>query len=334
MNVVVIGGTRFIGPEVVQQLLRKGHDVTVFHRGQSTDSRAVAARHILGNRKELTSFRGEFARLGPAVVLDMLPMNAGDATALIDTFSGIAGRVVVISSADVYLAYGRLWNSEPGPVQPTPLTEDAPLRETDQPHGQKYDKIGMERAVGGRSDLPATVLRLPMVYGRSDPQHRLYPYLKRMDDGRPVILLDDVHAAWKWTRGYVENVASAICLAVTDDRAAGRVYNIGEEPVPTEIEWVRSIARCVGWRGKIAALPGARLPEHLQTSYNFLQHMETDTSRIRQELGHIDQVSREEGMIRTVEWERAHPPDKIDPADYDYDAEDTALRKFGLYIRD
>jgi hypothetical protein len=30
-------------------------------------------------------------------------------------------------------------------------------------------------------------------------------------------------------------------------------------------------------------------------------------------------------LRRTVEWERAHPPDKVDPASFDYAAEDAAL---------
>lgn len=328
MNIVVIGGTRFIGPEVVRRLLHDRHDVTVFHRGQTIADRTASARHILGDRKNLSEFRDAFGRLHPDLVLDMFPMNAGDAEMTLRTFRGLARRIVAISSADVYLAYGRLWNTEPGPVQPMPLSEDASLRVTDKPHGQKYDKIGVERVVFAQNDLAATVLRLPMVYGRGDRQHRLYEYLKRMDDGRPAILLGETAARWKWTRGYIDNVAAAICLAITDDRAAGRIYNVGEEPAPTEAEWVCSIARCVGWNGDIATVPDEHLPKHLRTDYNFWQHMETDTRRIRSELGYVEPVSREEAMIRTVEWERAHPPDTVDPADYDYAAEDDILEQY------
>jgi nucleoside-diphosphate-sugar epimerase len=331
MNIVVLGGTRFIGPEVVRQLLRQGHDVTVFHRGQTNDDRAVSARHVLGNRRNLASYRGEFRALQPDAVLDMLPMNAADAGSVLDTFNGIADGLVAISSIDVYLAYGRLWNTEPGPLVPTPLDEDAPLRETDQPHGQKYDKIGMERTFRESAGMPVTILRLPMVYGRCDPQHRLYSYLKRMDDQRPFILLDEDRAKWRWIRGYVDNVAAAICLALTSEAAAGKTYNVGEQPSPTEAEWIRNIARCAGWSGEIVTMPRRSLPEHLREEYNFKQHMDADTGRIRSELGYREPVSREEALIRTVEWERDHPPAKIDPADYDYDAEDVALEEFRMH---
>src|SRR5688572_15005858 len=100
-----------------------------------------------------------------------------------ETFRGAVGRAVVISSADVYRAYGRLHRTEPGPPDPVPLAEDAPLREA-LAHGLEYNKTGVERVVLGDATLPATLLRYPMVYGPGDPQHRL---LKRMDDGRPGI---------------------------------------------------------------------------------------------------------------------------------------------------
>ena len=35
MKVLVIGGTNFIGPHVVRQLIERGHEVAVFHRGET-----------------------------------------------------------------------------------------------------------------------------------------------------------------------------------------------------------------------------------------------------------------------------------------------------------
>jgi hypothetical protein len=37
----------------------------------------------------------------------------------------------------------------------------------------------------------------------------------------------------------VEDIAEAVVLAVLDDRAAGRVYNVSETHAMTEAEWVR-----------------------------------------------------------------------------------------------
>ena len=54
-----------------------------------------------------------------------------------------------------------------------------------------------------------------MIYGPHDYQHRVHQYLRRMDDGRPAIVVSDQMARWRWTRDYVENTAAAIALAIT-----------------------------------------------------------------------------------------------------------------------
>src|SRR5437899_2482037 len=84
--------------------------------------------------------------------------------------------------------------------------------------------------------------------------HRMYELVRPMLDGRPAIVLDAGYAAWRWTHGYAENVAHAIVLAATDDRAAGRIYNVGEAEAPPQIERVRHIAGALGWNGSILAI--------------------------------------------------------------------------------
>jgi len=175
------------------------------------------------------------------------------------------------------------------------------------------------------AELPGTILRLPAVYGPGDSSHRFFSHLKRMDDGRPVILLDEDQARWRWSHGYVENVAAAIALAVTDDRASGRIYNVGEESVPTTAERVQMLGDFLGWAGKIVTLPRASLPLHLRDACHYSQNLAYDTSRIRSELGYREIVSVEEALRRSIAWLRAHPP-PVDPAQYDYAAEDAVWR--------
>src|SRR5262249_40404967 len=170
------------------------------------------------------------------------------------------------------------------------------------------------------------VLRLPMVYGPGDYLHRLFPYLKRMDDGRPAILLEQGQGEWRWTRGYVENVAASVALAVVDERAAGRIYNVGERDALSEVQWLRAVAQTVGWQGDVVAVPKDQLPRPLRLDLAWEHHLVMDTSRIRGELGYEEVVCREEALVRTVGWERAHPP-ALDAAVFDYAAEDAVLKR-------
>ncbi|HVS21361.1 MAG TPA: hypothetical protein VHD88_05895 [Pyrinomonadaceae bacterium] len=42
-----------------------------------------------------------------------------------------------------------------------------------------------------------------------------------------------------------------------------------------------------------------------------------DTSGIRRELGYAEEVSFDEALRRTIEWEQANPPESVDPEQFD-----------------
>lgn len=329
MRVLVIGGTNFIGPPVIHRLAGAGHEVTVFHRGRTEARLPESVTRLKGDRHDLSDYAEDFKRLAPDVVLDMIPMNEREARDVLEVFGGISRRLVAISSQDVYRAYDIVRGRHTGPPDPVPLSEDAPLRERLYPYEREdvedYEKILVEKVVMGEVRLPGTVLRLPMVYGPGDYMHRLYPYLRRMEDGRPAILLEKGMSSWRWTMGYVEDVAAAIALAATDERAAGRVYNVGERESRSWAEWVRDIGHAAGWSGGILEGPLESVAEDLRLGANHDQHLVTDTSRIRRELGYTETVTPEEALRRTVAWERNHLPDGVNPEDFDYAAEDAAL---------
>ena len=334
MRILVVGGTGFIGSFVVRQLSGTGHDVLVFHRGQTVADLPPSVDHMLGDRGDLHAFAGEFRRFAPDVVVDMILGTGRQAREVINVVKAIAPRVVVASSIDVYRAYGRVHGFEPGPPDPIPLTEDSPLREKLRPHSAEevgdaeYEKIEVERVVMGDPDLPGTVLRLPAVYGPGDHLHRLFPNIRRMDDNRRSILTQDDVAGWRLSRGYVENVAAAIALAVTDERSTGRIYNVADAEALTQADWVRAVGKAAGWGGDIVVLPKEHMPNHLRSPLEYDQHWVVDTTRIRDELGYTEAVPREEYLLRTVAWERANPPSEVNPEAFDYAAEDDALARW------
>lgn len=311
--------------------------MTVLHRGQThAEDLPREVTEVLGERADLPRHAREFA---PDVVLDMMPMRATDAETVMRTFRGVAGRIVAISSMDVYRAYGRFNGLEPGEPDPVPLTETSPLRETLYPYRatatgpedplHDYDKIPVEQIVLGDPELPGTVLRLPAVYGPRDYRHRVFPYLKRMDDGRPEILLGVREARWRWSRGYVDNVAAVIACAITDPRAAGETFNVCDAATLGEAQWVEAIGRAAGWTGRVVTLPDDSLPAHLRRDCHWEQDLHADSGRIRAVLGCEEVVTLEEGMRLAVEWQRSHPPESVNPDDFDYAAEDAALAACG-----
>lgn len=321
MRILVLGGTQFIGPFVVQQLVAAGHAVTLFHRGKTEHPDLAGIPRILGHREQLAAHRPAFRALAPEVVLDMFALSEADARGVVETFRGLARRLVVVSSADVYRAYGVLLGLEDGPPDPTPLVEDAPLRThlhpyrgaepraADAPdrHLDDYDKVLVERVVSGEPALPATVLRLGMIYGPGDRQHRLHPYLRQMDAGQAAIVLGRAEAGWRAPRAYVVNAAAAIALAVTDERACGRVYNVAEADALPEAEWVRLVGRAAGWEGEVV-VTADQPPAGPLAGANLAQDLALNSGRLRAELDYAERVDRDAALRATVAWERANPP--------------------------
>lgn len=235
MHVLILGGTKFVGPHVVEHLVDLGHEVAIFHRGATETDQPLKVRHIHGDFGAFDDYVEILRALSPDVVVDMVPFREEDCRR-IRMLKGFARRFVAVSSQDVYRAFGRIWRTEPGPPDPTPLTEDSPLREQLTTAGLAYNKTAVERGLMGDADFSGTILRLPATHGPRDSQHRLFEYLKRMDDGRSTILIDKARANWRWARGYVEDVAHAIVLAITNDRAANRIYNVAYPETLNEAE--------------------------------------------------------------------------------------------------
>ena len=292
MQVLVIGGTRFIGAHAVRRLHDAGAQVTVFHRGASHNP--VLPRdveHVLDPSAEypITAFPAPLLRDWD-VVVHMVAMGAADARAAVAAFAGRAGRLVLVSSCDVYRAYGRLTGTEPGPPDPVPLTEDAPLRSVLYPYrgmeadlgafAHDYDKILAEEAVRGARGLDWTVLRLPKVYGPEDNGDLATVY------GFAAV------PRWRWTHGHVDNVAAAIALAARHPQARDAVFNVGEAHTPTMGE-------------RLARLPPGQGGTREPPPFDFGQDLVLDTAGIRKALGHADVVDEAAAMMRLAALRRS-----------------------------
>lgn len=287
VHVLVVGGTRFIGPHVARSLVQLGHAVTVYHRGQTEAVLPEYIRHVHAPQaaRPVREFPPILFDPAPGILIHMISMCREDTLAAIEAFQGRIRRAVWLSSGDIYRAYGRFMGFEDAPVEEGPLTEDSPLRTVLHPYRSKaksiedleyyYEKILVEREALGARTMPGVVLRLPKVYGPGDDadfstvhRYRQYPQ-------------------WRWTHGYVENVAAAIVLAALHPAAAHRTYNVREEYTPT-----------VGER--LTHLPPSPLDADTNSSFRFDQNIVYSTNRIRIELGYNEPIPYEEGLRRTL----------------------------------
>ena len=260
-----------------------------------------------------------------------------------ETFRGAARRVVAASSIDVYRA---CWSvsctaARRVPAEPVPLTEDSPSGRNCRPIRRRhpdaakifhwlddeYDKIPVERAVLGDPELPGTVLRLPMMYGPGDRLHRFHPVLKRIDDGRRQISSRKRLAGWRSPRGYVDNVAAAMALAAVFGASRGahlqrrRAAGVLGTRLGTQDCGGHRLGRRVrhAAEGPYAGAPGPAGQPCAALGSRFHAYPPRVATASRS--------ASDDAIRRTIDWERANPPDDFNPHPFDYAAEDLRLRR-------
>jgi nucleoside-diphosphate-sugar epimerase len=310
VRILLIGGTRFIGWHIASVLIGKGDRVCLFHRGVTTGDGLEDVEEIFGDRRRLPSYRAQFQEFSPDVVIDCIGYTIRDGRSLIETFRHKVHRLISISSCDVYRAHAVLHRATDEPLQETPLREDSPLRRNAFPYRTlatgandwkyDYDKIPVERMLLDESGFQTTVFRLPAVYGPRDYQHRVEEYLQKMRASQDPIVLGESLGKWRWSRGYVENIASAIVHSLSHPPSEPTVFNLADPVAFSEQEWIRQIARAAGWTGKILVVPDEDLPPELKHPYNFGQDWTIDAGRFRAATGFSEPFSTEESLRRTL----------------------------------
>ena len=81
MRIVVLGGTRFIGRAIVEELAGAGHHLLVVHRGALEPEGLPAAKHLHVDRAALPAHASELAAFKPDAAIDCRALTRVDAEA-------------------------------------------------------------------------------------------------------------------------------------------------------------------------------------------------------------------------------------------------------------
>ncbi len=326
MRVLVLGGTRFIGLALVEDLLAAGHEVTIVHRGEHEPADLPAAvEHIHTARRDLPSHRDAIARFAPDAAVDLAAMTAADAEAALAALDP-AVTLVAVSSIESYRAFDSIWAGTV--TDAVPLAEDAPRRAGPYPNldeavsqgwdyeAEAYDKLAVERLYLERG---ATVCRLPLVYGPRDYKRREDFILARVRAGRGRIPVGP--GTFLVSRGYAPELARGLRLAA--ERGPGGVLNLAEAASPTIGLWARAILDAAGASAELVRVPEALLPPDMGLSAEIPQPWLVDPGRAARELDwtHAPWRSCTEASVR---WHLDHPPPASE-ATVDFSADDAAL---------
>lgn len=180
MNVLVIGGTQFVGRHVVDAFAARGHHLTLFNRGSNPGVHADIAQ-IHGDReKDLTLLDG---RTWDAVI-DCCGYLPGVVEASAHYFRDRAKRYLFISTISVYDHEAAAAPAEDSPVVPFP--EDADPAEFSL---ERYGplKVLCEQRAQAVFGTNVTIVRPGLVAGPFDPTDRFTYWPVRFDEGGDVV---------------------------------------------------------------------------------------------------------------------------------------------------
>ncbi|HJT98064.1 MAG TPA: NAD-dependent epimerase/dehydratase family protein, partial [Rhodanobacteraceae bacterium] len=233
MDVLVIGGNRFIGRSFVLALRFRRHRITVLNRGTLTTPPGV--EHVVADRTT-DAFDAALAGRRFDAVVDFAAFDGADARRALRVVN--AGHYIVISTGQVYLV--REGATAPfreadyaGPVMAAPPT---PVEHDDWAYG--IGKREVEDAFAAAPFL-TTRLRIPMVSGEGDPKRRYEKYLRAILAGGPVVVPRADQIARHVYRG---SLVDALIRLVEQPPAASNAFNFCQREEPTVRELIELIA--------------------------------------------------------------------------------------------
>lgn len=246
MHVLVVGGNRFVGYELVWRLLAGGHRLTLLNRGSRPDPFGERVERLGGDRTQ-----GGFARLVGGgrfdAVVDFAVFRGEEAAEAVAALREGAPHYLMVSTGQVYLVR----EPRPSPARETDY-EGALMAEPSAGKEKQEWDYGMGKRAAedvlaeawARDRFPSTRLRLPMVNGERDYHRRLEGYLWRLLDGGPIILPDGGERPMRHVYGAA--VARAIADMLGRAETFGQAYNLAQDETPTLREMLAITAELLG----------------------------------------------------------------------------------------
>ena len=304
MKALVIGGTGPTGPFIVEGLLRRGYEVAIFHRGTHEVDLPAEVVHIHGD----PHFAETIEESLQGKSFDLVIAMYGRLRYVAEAMRGRTSRFIGIGGFFVYKGCIDPAHSPEG--LPMPIPEDAPLQTDPEAHRASYLMALSEQAVlkaHKEGYYNATLLRYPMVYGPRQLVPREWSIIRRILDARKQLILPGGGLTLE-TRGYAENMAHAVLLAVDQQhKSAGKIYNVADEKTLSVKRWVELITRIMNYDWELVEVP-ASINRPSVAYVPRIHHVVFDLTKVKTELGYHDVVPVEEAIRKTVEWNLEHRP--------------------------
>jgi nucleoside-diphosphate-sugar epimerase len=264
IRVLIIGGTRNLGLSLVELLCERGHSVTAFNRGVTSADLPAGVERLYGDRSRKQDLERAIGQRSFDVVIDTTLYTGADALAAIEVLKQRTGHYIFISTGQVYLIRKNL--SRPFREEDYDgdlITPPAPQHESDYRNWlygiNKREAEDHLFHAWEKDGFPITSLRAPMINGERDHYGRILGYLRRMQDGGPILLPED--AGLPLRHVYCPDVARAAVDLAETGRGRGRAFNLSQDETVSLDEFLVMLAELVPAKLQVVRAPRTRLEE-------------------------------------------------------------------------
>ncbi len=264
MRALVIGGTRNLGPPLVEALLESGFQVTLFNRGKTHADIPRQVERQYGDRTKPEQVRSAIGGREFELIIDTTLYNGWDAQTVLSLFENRTARYIFVSTGQVYLVRKGLERPYKEEDYAGPLIPEPPQSAVFDHDNWKYgiEKRAAEDVFSGgwkARQFPVTILRLPMVNSEADHFHRIRGYLLRLRDGGPILVPQGTHLPLRHV--YREDVVQAVLRLAKTSVGKGEAYNISQDETLSLEEFLEMLAARLGARLRLVRIPQAELEE-------------------------------------------------------------------------
>lgn len=325
MNVLVMGGNRYIGLQLVYELVEQGHDVTVLNSHEADLPPVVTRLH--GQRHEPGTLERLLTPLLDSfdAVFDNTSYAPEHLEPMIELFRGRVQHFVFTSSIAVYEMAAAQPIDESGPVGRDAGT--ALYGAYAAGKVQCEDLLAREFADNG---FPVTTLRVTHSCGPMSPAVSREPgTFMRLELGRPLLIAGKTEAMVHFI--HTRDVARALVAVLGKPQAAGQIYNVAGKQFSSIVNYMRLMAAAVGVEPHIIMMPDD-LPAQMRSPIvHWLEasrgSMVFSIDKVRTELGWEPKFSLAEALADSYAWFRSGGREKYQ---YDFTQDDEILAEIAL----
>ena len=309
MRYLVTGGAGFIGSNIVDELISRGHEVSVLDdlsSGRTSNLQLVEGRvrFVQGTITDLGTVQSACegvdyvlhlaARTSvPRSVKDPIESNRvnidGTLNVLVAARDAKVKRIVYAASSSAYgetPTLPKVETMQPAPISPYGVTKyvgELYARVFGKVYGQEYACVRYFNVFGPRQDPTSTYSGV------------LSKFMLAVLQGHSPVIYGDGEQSRDFT--YIENVVDQTLRAAETPGASGVVFNGGTGARITLNEVIRELEEITGTGILVKYEP----PRH-----GDIRDSQADITLARQMLGYEPRVQFSEGLRRTWEWYRSH----------------------------